>query len=162
MQIICFRFELVTLLPGDREDSRFETTIRGDRPLEVKQKPILGLKWNLESSCKFSPEKSFKHISLSARSVLLLNNQRLCNLLQLFVEIALCLNWIDECIVTAIVFVSFFSIYYDIDKTMSKGKVKQFQKSSMQLFSWSIVCRCHLYNWALRPGNSGESTKRGK
>lgn len=61
-------------------------------------------------------EKKDQHISLSARSVLLLNNQRLRNLLQPYVEIALCLNWIDECIVTANCFclsVSFFSsIYY--------------------------------------------------
>ena len=63
--------------------------------------------------CKILPAKKNPYISLSARSVLLLNNQRLCNLLQQYVEIALCLNWIDECIVTAVVIVClFFSIYY--------------------------------------------------
>lgn len=65
--------------------------------------------------------------------MLLLNNQRLRNLLQPYVEIALCLNWIDECIVTAIVFLFvcfFFFLFimlYDI-KCMSKGKVKQIQR----------------------------------
>lgn len=61
--------------------------------------------------CKILPTKKNPYISLSARSVLLLNNQRLCNLLQQYVEIALCLNWIDECIVTAVVIVCLFFLF---------------------------------------------------
>lgn len=83
-------------------------------------------------SANFSPQrnekKNLQHISLSARSVLLLNNQRLRNLLEPHVEIASCLNWIDECIVTAIVFVClflfFYLLFYWAIKCMSKGKVK--------------------------------------
>lgn len=43
--------------------------------------------------------------------LLLLTNQRLCNLLQPIVEIALCLNCIDKCIVTATVFVCLFLFF---------------------------------------------------
>lgn len=101
-----FQSESVTSLPGsDRQDSHFVTPIRGDRPLEAKppnyNDPVLRLKEEprVQRPCDpvsirkfYPPAKKNQHISLSARSILLLNNQRLCNLLRQCVEIASCLN----------------------------------------------------------------------
>lgn len=102
-----FQSESVTSLPGsDRQDSHFVTPIRGDRPLKAKppnyNDPVLRLKEEprVQRPCDpvsirnppSPPAKKNQHISLSARSILLLNNQRLCNLLRQCVEIASCLN----------------------------------------------------------------------
>lgn len=135
MRSISVSFDSVNLVFSDRQDSQFVTPVgrrqttwsrtsptQSNHTIEVwcrgefsSLKPV--------SICKFAPTRKKKkpqHISLSARSLLLLNNQRLCNLLQPDLEIALCLNWIDECIVTAIVsvcpFLFFFPIYYVIER----------------------------------------------
>lgn len=103
--------------------------------------------------CKILPTKKNPYISLSARSVLLLNNQRLCNLLQQYVEVALCLNWIDECIVTAVFIVCLFFLFITLwSYKVYKGKIRQIDsKRSMQLFTWSTVCQCHHSNGTLHP-----------
>lgn len=94
--------------------------------LRLKKSQMSSSLWPT-SICKFLPtQKNLQHIS--ARSVLLLNNRRRRNLLQPYVEIALCLNWVDECIVTATVFVCLFLFFYLLCywaiKCVSKGKAK--------------------------------------
>ncbi len=93
-----------------RQTTWSETTTQSDP--EIEEEPSVRLPATSFHLQNFSPTKKNQHISPSARSVLLLNNQRLRNLLQPYVEIALCLNWIDECIVTAIVFVCLFLFFF--------------------------------------------------
>lgn len=79
---------------------------------------------------KSSIEAPQQHISPSASCVPQLYNQRLsvATPSTLYVEVALCLNWIDECIVTAIVFFPFVCYVFLFImllncKSVFKGKV---------------------------------------
>lgn len=106
---------------------QLEETDHLKQKLRVQHNPVLRFKkkkktarrpaWNFHLQIflptrKKERKKKPQHISLSARSVSLLNNQRLRNLLQPYVEIALCLNWIDECIVTAGFFSSVCRVFF--------------------------------------------------
>lgn len=100
-----------------RQTTWSETTTQSNP--EIEEEPSVQLPATSFHLQNFSPPRKISTYHRLQRSVLLLNNQRLRNLLQPYVEIALCLNWIDECIVTAIVFVClflfFFPIYYVIE-----------------------------------------------
>lgn len=61
--------------------------------------------------CKNSPHEEKIRTYHCLQEVCCFWTIRLCNLLRRCVEIASCLNWIDECIVTAVVFVCLFFFF---------------------------------------------------
>ena len=151
--------------------TEFVTPIGGDTPLEAKpqdltesspirqrRNPASSSLWPV-SIRKNSPhkEKPSAHITVCKKCVASEQSETR-NLLKPCVEIASCLNWIDECIVKQQLFFLFVCLFFflfiyviELLSVCLKGKLSTSKKyAAFQ----SIVCQCHHDDGALHPDRS--------